>query len=344
MSAWLERTGAFHMHSRYSDGTGSVEEILRAARQVGLDYVVLTDHDTLAPRREGWEGTHDGVALIAASEITPRDEGHLLAMNVRRCAGYATLGNHAALDAIQAQGGYAVIAHPMGKRKLTLGIRHVPWDIWGHPVVRGLEIWSYTHDWVDGVHWWRLPLAHEFWKRPERRIRGPDPGVLRLWDQLGRCRRLSGLGGLDCHGRRVPLAGLIVFPYELMFRLMRNHIFVEPQAWASNPAAALWEALAEGRCFIAHDILADSAGGRCEALLPNGRALQMGEEAPFLPETVMSLVLPHEAEERWMANGRCRLREKTDRLITRPGGAGVYRFEAWLDGAPWVFTNPFYLR
>ena len=45
---WLERTGALHIHSRYSDGTGTIEEILSAARGAGLDFVVLTDHDSLA--------------------------------------------------------------------------------------------------------------------------------------------------------------------------------------------------------------------------------------------------------------------------------------------------------
>lgn len=35
---------------------------------------------------------------------------------------------------------------------------------------------------------------------------------------------------------------------------------------------------------------------------------------------------------------------KAERLAARPVGPGIYRFEARLDGAPWVFGNPFYLR
>jgi hypothetical protein len=341
---WLERTGALHVHSRYSDGAGSVEEILAAARGAGLDFVVLADHDNLGALREGWQGVHDGVALVIAAEVTPWRQGHLLALCVRHCEGYAVRPNRRTMDAVGAQGGYIIVAHPMGKRKRSLGIHHTPLYDWRHPAVRGIEIWSYMHDWVDGVEWWRLPAAYEFWKRPQRRVRGPDPTVLRQWDWLGRERRLSGLGGLDCHAWRVPLTRLELFSYRQMFGFVRNHLFIRPEDWRNDPIAALTEALAEGRGFVAHDLIADSAGARCDARLPDGRALQMGQETPFAKGTRMTLALPRAAEVRWIANGQCRLKELTDRLSAAPAGPGVYRFEARLEGAPWIFTNPFYLR
>jgi hypothetical protein len=344
MPEWIEKVGAVHVHSRFSDGTGTVSEILGAAKDAGLDFLVLSDHDTFAALREGWQGVHDGMALLVAAEVTPRRQGHVLAMNVTSCSGYAAQTNLSSLDAIQKQGGYAVIAHPLGKRKLTLGIRHMPYAEWGHPVVRGLEIWSYTHDWVDGVEWWRLPMAYEYWKHPQKRVGGPYATVLRMWDAMGLTHRLSGIGGLDCHARRVPLTDIEIFPYPQMFRFLRNHFFVTPDKWRDDPVSCLWDALAEGRGFVAHDILADSRGARCGALRPDGRRLNMGEEAVFIPETVMSLSLPRPAEIRWIANGVARLKVNDDRLSARPVGPGVYRFEAYLEGRPWVFTNPFYLR
>jgi len=344
MEKWVERTGALHVHSRYSDGSGTVQEILQAARTAGLDFVVLTDHDSLAAAREGWAGRHDGVVLAVAPEITPKRVGHYLAMNVRQCLGYARMDLRRALDGVRSQGGYALVAHPAGKRRLSLKINHAPWREWAHPAVRGLEIWSYMHDWVDGVVWWRFSSAYEFWKYPERRVRGPDPAVVRLWDRLGRTRRMVGLVGLDCHARAVPLTGVKVFPYERAFRLVRNHIFVRERDWETDPQAALWEALAQGRLFMAHDILADAEGARCEGVLPGGSTLQMGEEAPYRPGIVLRLRLPRPAEIRWFAEGRCRLMVHDRSLTARPAGPGVYRFEAWLDGRPWLFTNPFYLR
>ena len=36
--------GAYHVHSRASDGTGTIEDIAAAAGRAGLRFVVLTDH------------------------------------------------------------------------------------------------------------------------------------------------------------------------------------------------------------------------------------------------------------------------------------------------------------
>src|SRR6266498_6012642 len=71
--------GALHMHTIYSDGTGTVEELARAARAAGLRWIIVTDHDTLEGQR--FEGWIDGVLVIVDHEITP-DRNHFLALNV----------------------------------------------------------------------------------------------------------------------------------------------------------------------------------------------------------------------------------------------------------------------
>ena len=341
---WLERVGVLHVHSRYSDGSASIPEILDAARTAALDFVVLSDHDTLAARRDGWEGRHGDVELIVATEITPARQGHMLAMNVDRCEGYAAAESRVALDAIMVQGGYAIIAHPLGKRKPSLHIHQRPWSKWEHPAVRGLEVWSYLHDWIDKIVWWRLPFAYEFWKHPQRRVCGPEAEVLRQWDRLGLTRRVAGLAGLDCHGRRVPLAGVEIFPYAKMFRLLRNHLFIDEQDWQTDARSALWQALGRGRGFFSHDVYADASGARCTARLPDGRVVQMGAETPFMPGIVMSLRLPLKAQVRWIVNGRQRLSADTDAMDAVPAGPGVCRFEARLEGEPWFYANPIYFR
>ena len=71
-----------HLHSTFSDGTGTVPEIMRAARRAGVDVVMLTDHNTLEAKRRGYEGWHDGVLLLVGEEVTPRRENHYLAFDV----------------------------------------------------------------------------------------------------------------------------------------------------------------------------------------------------------------------------------------------------------------------
>ena len=70
-----------HVHSTWSDGTGTVPQIMSAAAKSGVDVVLLTDHDTLAARDHGQEGWHGDVLLLVGEEVTP-DENHYLAFGV----------------------------------------------------------------------------------------------------------------------------------------------------------------------------------------------------------------------------------------------------------------------
>jgi 3',5'-nucleoside bisphosphate phosphatase len=60
-----------HLHTRFSDGTYTPEELASAAKQKGLAAIALTDHDTV----EGCERTAaachtEGIEFIPASELT----------------------------------------------------------------------------------------------------------------------------------------------------------------------------------------------------------------------------------------------------------------------------------
>src|SRR5688572_16609016 len=43
-----------HMHTRYSDGSGTHKDIAQAAIQAGLDAVIVTDHNVLVQGLEGY--------------------------------------------------------------------------------------------------------------------------------------------------------------------------------------------------------------------------------------------------------------------------------------------------
>lgn len=51
----FDYTGAIHMHSSFSDGTAKPDEIAGYANEVGLDYILLTDHNTLQAKTLGYE-------------------------------------------------------------------------------------------------------------------------------------------------------------------------------------------------------------------------------------------------------------------------------------------------
>lgn len=62
--------GAIHVHSKFSDGGGTPDEIARAAEQAGLDFVVLTDHNNYEGRKKGFEKTYGQTDLFVEMEAS----------------------------------------------------------------------------------------------------------------------------------------------------------------------------------------------------------------------------------------------------------------------------------
>lgn len=71
-----------HMHSTYSDGRKTPEELFQAAKEVGLDYIAITDHDVISNVKENKELSKKyEVNYIPAIELSTLERGkpvHLL--------------------------------------------------------------------------------------------------------------------------------------------------------------------------------------------------------------------------------------------------------------------------
>jgi len=104
-----------HIHSLASDGTASVVEILQRVAAAGfLDVIAITDHERIdAARAARTIATDRGlkVQVVVGEEITTRG-GHLLGLFLEeRVPPLKSL--RWSIEAIHAQGGIAVPAHPL---------------------------------------------------------------------------------------------------------------------------------------------------------------------------------------------------------------------------------------
>ncbi len=59
-----------HVHTNASDGTDSPAEVMRRARNAGLDVVALTDHDTTAGMAQARDNLPEGLALVQGMELS----------------------------------------------------------------------------------------------------------------------------------------------------------------------------------------------------------------------------------------------------------------------------------
>ncbi|HZQ35310.1 MAG TPA: CehA/McbA family metallohydrolase [Dehalococcoidia bacterium] len=114
-----------HIHTTGSDGMGTPAAVLeQVARRGALAVIAITDHDDLTPALRARElharrGYRFG--FIAGMEVTTL-EGHLLALFVEaRVPSFRPLA--ATLDRIHAQGGLAIVPHPLSPLTRSIG-RH----------------------------------------------------------------------------------------------------------------------------------------------------------------------------------------------------------------------------
>ncbi|WP_281195484.1 PHP domain-containing protein [Halorubrum sp. F4] len=115
-----------HVHSEDSyDGHEPVDLILEHAADIGLDAVVITDHDTMGESRRAAELAPEyGLIGIPGVEVSTA-HGHLLAIGVDRMPprrkSYAET-----VTWIHDHGGVAVVPHPFQRSRHGVRRRHVP--------------------------------------------------------------------------------------------------------------------------------------------------------------------------------------------------------------------------
>ena len=114
----------------YSDGTGTVDQIARAGRRAGVDVVLLTDHDTLAAKRNGEEGWYGNVLLLVGEEVSPRRRNHYLAFGIDEEIDHSALDAAGICAAVRAAGGFGFAAHPFseGSKRFRRAGPGMPFD------------------------------------------------------------------------------------------------------------------------------------------------------------------------------------------------------------------------
>jgi len=117
--SWQPRRGFadVHLHTTYSDGTGTVDEVLRFAQEhTRLDVIAVTDHDTIEGALRARELAARGgyrFEVIVGEEISTR-EGHMLALFLERPVA-PDQSIERSIEQVHAQGGLAIVAHPFNR-------------------------------------------------------------------------------------------------------------------------------------------------------------------------------------------------------------------------------------
>lgn len=348
-SPYCDLACVVHVHSTFSDGTATVEEIVDAARSAGAEVVLLTDHDSREAARKGYEGWHQGVLLLVGHEVTTRG-GHLLAFDVEEEIEHQGLSEVEICEAVTARRGFGFAAHPFSRGGIiTSIIRPHPWAQIEECEPLGIELWSLV---TDAAERWRSPSAVlRFLRDPQRAMDGPPAENLMQWDRLCATRRVPAIGGLDAHQSGVRIGGRVLspMPHSRYFRLLRTHVLLEdpPLRRLDADRAAVYGALREGRCYLSVDALASPLGFDYSASDLGGQRFAMGSEVPTT-RAVLRATSPQPATLRLMRNGAPIIERVGHELVHTATTPGAYRVEVTLErggrARTWIISNPIYLR
>jgi hypothetical protein len=355
-SAYTDYKGVIHVHSSLGGhSTGNLADVIEAARQNRLSFVVMTEHtsplmDTSAMTLKG---IHAGVLFVNGNEVSTASHDRLLLVPGNAEAITAnTIGTQEVLAQQKAQDSLSFIAYPH---------EFSSWDVSDYD---GMEIYNlYTNtkkinyfvtffDWLWSYWSYADLMFARFYERPS--------DELKKWDEVMRAknRRIVAIAGNDAHanvgfqlgdrtGKR--LIGVHLDPYERTFSVVRNHVLMEKEK--SLTRETLLEAIRSGHCYIAFDIFGDATGFTFTAENNQGRKI-MGDEIELLDGVRLIVTTPVKSRVLLIKDGQViRDEDGTTRKEFPAGERGVYRVEVYLTqlgslvkDKPWIISNPIYVR
>lgn len=307
--------GDLHMHTHHSDGAWSVTELWQAVRRRGLDFFVLTDHNTLSGLAELAAIDTDGALPIPGLEVTTLS-GHLVAVGVetpidwRLDHGDRTISS--IVQDVHAAGGLAIIAHPGAEPSpVCHGCR---WDLADVDPnqIDAVEAWN-------GPWWMGEPEDNEY--------------SLAFWEGwLARGYRVPLCGDSDAHGGQPTFKEGVPTTYVYAHALSRD---------------AILEGIRAGRTIVSSGPTLRLSGRVGTATAGPGETLPAGGPL-HMQATASGLAAP--ARLRLVGNGSI-LSEavlETDGACHYDGAepaAGWYRADlrSGEDGAMLALTSPLYV-
>ena len=332
--------GAIHIHSKYSDGRKDVGFIIKKAAQAGLKWIIITDHNNLKAKEH--EGFHNGVCVIAGSEITPPTANHLLAFGINEPIDYE-IGAKNYIDEVHKQGGICFVAHPDESINRDNKQSPLRWEDWSIDTFDGLEIWNYLTDWTDrySVHksvTWQFLFRH-------KNATGPTKNVLAWWDRLNLSKDyiVPALGGIDAHafGFRKLNAPFRISDYYDFFMALNNVLYLdEPLSNDFDEAKSqIISAIKSASMTLINRKVSKNTNieyyvSDKEKRIYSGESGVVGNYAKII------FKIPQKATVRLIHNGVIIYERETKILEYDNVQNGKYRIEVYKNSTPWIFTNP----
>jgi hypothetical protein len=347
----FEYVGNVHIHSTLSDGTGTYDEIVKKAAAAGLDFICFNDHDymtqSLGLEEEGFFGK---MPILIGQEIGKMDH-HYLAFDVKEAIHSEGLAPQEVINKVRKQGGIGFLAHPFEKgMPFYEKSKAYRWNDLSVTGFTGICIWNFASRWKESVK--SMLHALFFIRFRSQTLKAPSRQTMSVYDKLCQLRRVVAIGGSDAHGMVIKWWRFYInpLPYEFMLKTVNIHVFLKRKIFKDffNAKEDIYEAMREGRLFIANDDICPAKGFRFNYISDDGSDLHMGEESAFYPGNLI-VESPLKGDIRLYKDGVMISHKRASEAVFPVTQKGVYRVEVYryvvfFGWRPWIFSNPIYLR
>lgn len=349
------------MHTVYSDGSGTHQDIANAALESGIDVAIVTDHNILVQDVEGYfsqagkNGSQRRVLLMVGEEVhnpaRQPQKSHLLIFGAGREMASFGANPQRLIDQVVKSGGLAFIAHPYDPELPEFNEPDISWEDWDARGYHGIELWNGFSEMKNTVKGRLQGIFYVYF--PHLIAHGPLPQTLKKWDELiSRGQKVVAVGGSDAHALKLSMGPLrrTVFPYSFHFNAVNTHILVERELGSdlAQDRQMVLNALRSGHAFVGYDLPHPTRGFNFSAQAKDG-LVQMGDEVRAGNGLTFQIKLPEKVECRLLRDG---VELKTWRdthfcthIASQPG---AYRVECFIDfhgkKRGWIYSNPIYVK
>ena len=306
--------GDLHSHTVHSDGHVTVADRVRGAVERGLEFLAITDHNTISHHREvdAWP---DGIIPIRGSEVTTF-HGHINVFG---------LATHIDWRADHRGGGAEGITEQAHRQDAIASINHPS---------------SFGDPWCVGCHWdfarvdYSTFDAMEVWNGGWADVETHNEGNIALWtDLLDAGLRLTAIAGTDSHGPRDDDDATLGFTW----------------IYATEPTeAAILDGIRQHRVIVMRDARTTppAVQARCGSTEAGvGESLVCKKDEELAVHISMPELAGGNAEFTWNAARMATRAIGQGTTFTMPANAGYLRVRVYTaDGRTVAITNPVYVQ
>lgn len=330
--------GAIHIHSVYSDGTGDIESISKAAKNAGLDWIIVTDHNSF----EIEEGIYNGVYVIRGEEISPKDENHYLALGINKYIQPNVNAKHN-IEAVKLNGGFGFAAHADESDYRRNSHQPIKWTN-KNITPDGVEIWNWFSEWADNLNdrnIFSLAYAYLF---KHNLVKEANATTIKWWDKLNNTsdKIIPAIGGIDAHALKIKgyVIPVTIFPYQDMFKTIVN-VISSNKPFAKDfetRKTQILEAIKTGRNLIINRVVSKEIP--IFKISNKNQTVTNGESISLDNETLLNVQTKKKGSIKIFHNGKEIKSVISNSIKMLLNEVGKYRVEIKFGKRGFAYSNP----